>query len=331
MTGSRATVLLATRNRASTLDRVLRAYGRLRPPPGGWEVVVVDNGSTDQTRNVVEAARERIPVTYCFEPRPGKNRALNTGLALATGGLVVFTDDDILPRPDWLVELCAAADLRESASIIAGVITPCWESAPPDWILRGVPTSVCFGFHPTGFQEGPEKPSIAFGGNLAIRADVFRRGYRFNPAIGPLPTRYTMGGEAELIRRLVREGHEVWGCPRAVVEHLIPTSHMTPGWILERAVRWGRSQQFFGSESAEPMALWWKLPRWIFRGAVRQAAAAAHAWLVGDRAGLLRARWELHCLYGIAVEARSAERGVEQGGPPLGVATPEPRVEAGGR
>jgi len=329
MTVSPATVLLATRNRASTLERVLGEYCRLKPPPGGWDVIVVDNGSLDETKYVVESFRGRIPISYRFESTPGKNRALNTGLASATGDLVVFTDDDILPREDWLLELCAAADSYESASIFAGIIIPRWEVDPPEWILRGVPAGVCFGIHSAAVREGPAHPSIAFGGNVAIRADVFRRGYRFNPTVGPQPTRYTMGGEAELIRRLVRDGHDVRCCTRAVAEHLIPASHLSLNRILERAVRWGRSQHFFGLASAEGMPNWRGVPRWVFRAAVRESWVATQAWLAGDHASLLRARWELHCLYGIAAEARSTRHAARGGQSTLAAPDAAPGIEAG--
>src|SRR5215471_5623735 len=99
------TVLIATRNGAHTLPRCLAALGQLIAPVGGWKLIVVDNGSTDATREIVESFADRLPLTYLLEPRPGKNAALNAGLDHVEGDLVVFTDDDVLARPDWLVEL----------------------------------------------------------------------------------------------------------------------------------------------------------------------------------------------------------------------------------
>ena len=108
MTTPRPTVLLATRNRASTLEAVLSTYCCLVSPPGGWDIVVVDNGSSDRTTEVVRSFRDRLPITYAFEGKPGKNAALNTGLAHVTGDVIVFTDDDIFPQADWLVRMCEA-------------------------------------------------------------------------------------------------------------------------------------------------------------------------------------------------------------------------------
>ena len=94
------TVFLATRNGSRTLPGVLESFTRLRVPPSGWKLVVVDNGSTDQTCEIVASFRASLPVTYVFEGRMGKNVALNTGLTHLEGDLAVFTDDDVFPNPD---------------------------------------------------------------------------------------------------------------------------------------------------------------------------------------------------------------------------------------
>src|SRR6516225_223426 len=116
------TVLIATRNGARTLPRCLGALAGLTSPPGGWKLVVVDNGSTDATREIVASFADRLPLTFLLEPRHGKNAALNAGLGSVEGDLVVFTDDDTLPRPDWLVEMRRAADEHRSFSIFGGSV-----------------------------------------------------------------------------------------------------------------------------------------------------------------------------------------------------------------
>ena len=99
------TVLIATHNGAETLPAVLNSYCKLEPPNGGWELIIVDNGSTDSTKEIVHAFQSRLPLTYVFEPRLGKAVAQNNGLSRINGDLLVMTDDDALPRPDWLVQI----------------------------------------------------------------------------------------------------------------------------------------------------------------------------------------------------------------------------------
>src|SRR5215470_9345199 len=111
------TVLMATYNRAGLLPEVLNTYSRLEPPDGGWKLVIVDNGSTDQTKETIKSFSSRLPITYLTELKRGKSAAVNTGLASVSGDLVVFTDDDVLPHPHWLNEMRSAADSRLSYSV----------------------------------------------------------------------------------------------------------------------------------------------------------------------------------------------------------------------
>ena len=79
------TVLFATRNRARILPDVLESFCHLQSPPSGWKLVVVDNGSTDDTPPVIASFANRLPLQYASEPTLGKNFALNTGVALVEG------------------------------------------------------------------------------------------------------------------------------------------------------------------------------------------------------------------------------------------------------
>ena len=307
MTALKPTVLLATRDRANTLEAVLNHYCTIQSPPAGWDFVIVDNGSADRTAQVVHDFRGRLPLTYCQESTPGKSAALNTGLGHVTGDLVALTDDDVFPRSDWLVRLCNAAAEHDAFSVFGGIIVPRWETPPSQLILRSVPLPMCFAIHAPGMREGPSDPNRAFGGNVAIRASVFRAGYRFDPTIGPRPTSYAMGSETDLISRLANDGYRVWCCEQAIVEHLVPRAHLKTSWILKRAERWGRARaRFDARENPGPVPSWLGVPRWLFRAAAVQIGKAAAAALTADGAGVFRARWQLHELRGWAVEVRES-------------------------
>ncbi len=90
-------VILCTYNRATLLEKALRSLEQIRQPAGlAWELVLVDNNSSDDTKAVVDAAIRRgtLPCRYVFEPRQGKSNALNTGIAQAKADVLAFTDDD---------------------------------------------------------------------------------------------------------------------------------------------------------------------------------------------------------------------------------------------
>ncbi len=134
------TVLIATYNGARTLPYVLNIYCQLEPPDDGWQLVIVDNRSTDQTKEVIASFTQRLPLTYLFEPRQGKNVALNTGLSRVAGDLIVFTDDDTLPQPNWLRQIRLAADSQSEFVIFGGPILPKWEVLPEDWVSSWIPS-----------------------------------------------------------------------------------------------------------------------------------------------------------------------------------------------
>src|SRR5258706_15731943 len=128
-------VVIATRNRQVLLADTLAALAAQRWPRDRFEIIVADNGSTDAPRSVVaKAAAAGAPsITHLFVGQPGKSYAVNAALQAARGDLIVFTDDDVLPDPDWIAALAGAAE-DTGADFIAGRILPNWEVAPPAWM-----------------------------------------------------------------------------------------------------------------------------------------------------------------------------------------------------
>jgi hypothetical protein len=134
-------VVIATRNRSVLLGRTLDALARQQWPRDRMDVLVADNGSSDDTRMVVEAAgRTGLPVQYLFVAEPGKSHAVNAALRLTRGDLIAFTDDDVEPEPEWLAGLTRGIE-ETDADFVAGRILPTWEIEPPAWMsasLHGV-------------------------------------------------------------------------------------------------------------------------------------------------------------------------------------------------
>ncbi len=305
------TVLMATFNGAATLPKVLGAYCALAVPPGGWRLVIADNGSTDGTRALVDSFADRLPLTCVTEPRRGKNAALNTALAmaLADGGaatLLVFTDDDVTPEADWLLQLAAVAAAQPDCDIFGGAILPDWAAEPPAWIARLVPLGLTFGITPPETPAGPVFAGLVWGANMAIRRGLFDGGLRFDETIGPTAGAYAMGSETQLTRRLGDAGHQAWFCPAARVAHHIRSSQMTVAWVLERARRFGRGK--FRQECPGRFPEWFGVPRWMLKRCLLEAVALLAAVVRQDADQVFRRRWELAYLAGYFREAWRAPR-----------------------
>jgi len=302
------TVLLATKNRAGILRATLEAFCRLQEPSSGWKLVVVDNGSSDQTPSVLASFANRLPLLSLSEPAAGKNSALNTGLGFAEGDLTVFTDDDVFPHTDWLVELQKAADVQKAYSVFGGAVLPKWESPPPLWV-QWLEQGPVYTLTDPLMREGPMPPYLVFGPNMAIRTGVFQSGVRFDPSIGPRNSTYPMGSETELTLRLTRQGHKAWYVESAVVEHFIRDYQMRKSWVLKRAVRYGRGR--FRLDLREKMKrypTWFGVPRRLFREIFDEERTIIRAWLRSDERELFCARWQRNFLWGLVIEARLSHR-----------------------
>ena len=204
-------VLICTRNRADSLEITLREFFRQRFA-GGYdhELVVVDNGSTDRTRAVVEACAAAQPdVRWVHDPVPGLAHARNVGLAATRGALVVFTDDDVRPAPDWLDTVHAefAADPR--IGLLGGRVLLAHERLQP------------VSYQPSTERREftwPASGNFAIGANMAFRREVFDRVGRFDERLGA--GRFFAGAEeVDLFYRAMKAGYRQLYAPAAVVTH----------------------------------------------------------------------------------------------------------------
>src|SRR5215471_16449490 len=132
-------VIISTYNRSDMLNNALD--GVLCQNEEGsipYQVIVVDNNSTDNTRGVVEShiARGHENLQYVFEPRQGVSYARNTGVARAKAPIIAFTDDDVRVARDWIANIKAEFDEHPDIAFLGGKILPHWKTAPPDWLNR---------------------------------------------------------------------------------------------------------------------------------------------------------------------------------------------------
>ncbi len=226
----KVTVGICTWNRAKLLDLSLGRMISMRVPDGvTWELLVVNNNSTDDTARVLASYEDRLPLRTFFEAAPGKSNALNRAVGEAQGDLIIWTDDDVLVDSGWLAAHAAAADRWPGAAFFGGPIEPWFDGEPPAWLRQVYPkVEVAFATRDLGKEphlltgDGP----LPFGANLAIRTAVQRR-YLYDHNLGPRPGSELRGEEIAVLRTMVGEGLEGRWVPDARVKHFVPRERQT--------------------------------------------------------------------------------------------------------
>jgi len=133
-TNTAISLIIATRNRRESIDRLLTRLVNITWP-SHWELIVVDNGSSDGSIDVIRQHLAQLPLSIFHEPRAGKSYALNLALAHAQGDLIVFCDDDVMPPDAWLVEWEQVSKQYPACNIFGGRIK-INRARVPGWIIQ---------------------------------------------------------------------------------------------------------------------------------------------------------------------------------------------------
>lgn len=264
-------VIVPTHNRAPLLRETLDALlAQAIPASLGWEVLLVDNRSTDGTRALVQAmaSRSRGRLRYLFAPRLGKSRALNIGIEAARGAVVALTDDDVSPALDWVATAAEVLD-RWAADGAGGRILPRWEAAPPSWLLESERLLDYLGImefnEPEILRVGGARYPQVWGANMVFRRDALRSLGGFDPMLGPVGRKRYCEEDSDIVRRMLRQGRRMVYDPGLTVSHRIPRARLRRVYF-GRAV-WDKSegQALAGGSPSGPRLF--GAPRWRFRRA----------------------------------------------------------------
>ncbi len=205
-------VLICTRNRARSLEAMLqRFFAQAFSGNYDYELVIVDNGSTDETRQVIEDCRARRPqaVRHMFEKREGLAFARNTALSAASGEVIAFTDDDVLVSEDWLDEVHREFANDPGLRMLSGRVLLAAEELQQVALLQS-DERANFGL--------PDGVNFVMGANMAFRREVFERVGPFDVRLGS--GRFFPGAEdVELIYRGLKAGYRLLYAPNVLVYH----------------------------------------------------------------------------------------------------------------
>ncbi|HEV3227106.1 MAG TPA: glycosyltransferase [Acidimicrobiales bacterium] len=248
------TVVLPTHRRVASLTRVIEALGRQHDPGAPWNLVVIDNDDPPGTAHSVNALQElEVPWRVVIETAPGASNARNRGVAEATGTVVAFIDDDVLPRDDWLATL--VAPLLEARCDGVGGRVELDPSVPrppwlPAWLL---PYLAEFAPSDTEVDLRTLAPEILIEpylltANAAFTSDILHRCGGFDPLLGPRRRVPLVNDDLALCRRVFGAGGTIRFVPRAHVVHELPAHRLQRRYMLRRLYAQGRSDWMLNRE-----------------------------------------------------------------------------------
>lgn len=224
------TVRIVTRNRCQMLADCLESLRRQTVPAEQFEILVIDDGSTDDTMHVVERfAATRSNVRYVKISHSGSQQAANLSVRLAQADIIASADDDTLCAPNWLEELVRPLDSQHVACV-GGRVEPKWEAEPPGWIDDYRTLLALLNRGPNVFTL--RWPHCVNGCNMAVRRDWFERVGGVNPDLVGLEC--FGDGETGMLLKMWKAGAQVLYSHDAVVYHRIPATRMTREYMRWR-------------------------------------------------------------------------------------------------
>jgi glycosyltransferase involved in cell wall biosynthesis len=282
-----ASIVIGTFNRAPLLRATLDSIAAMRVPRDlEWEVIVVDNNSTDDTQATVEArtATFSTVLRYLFEPRQGKSYAVNTGLTASAATVVAFTDDDVEVDVDWLRAGVEPLLSRTDIHYTGGPVLPMWEATPSDWmvaesaVLRGPLALVDYGPEAFVFED---RQRIPVGANMAVRRSAIDRVGGFRPDLDRHGASLYGQGQAEFFFRTRAAGLRGLYVPDMRLRHHVPRGRMSAAyyrrWWYWKGVARARMEQWHRvSELGVDLgavARFLDVPRFMWRSAIEDVAA----------------------------------------------------------
>lgn len=279
-------VVISTYNRAEVLPYALESLLQQEPPQPQYEIVVVDNNSTDSTRAVVESfiARGYQHLRYLFEPRQGLAYGRNAGILASTAPIIAFTDDDVTVAPDWVQTLKQALDAHPETDCVGGRVLPRWKRPVPSWLSRehwGPLALLDYG--DTAFYVSASRRLCLIGANTAFRRAVFSRIGLLAPHVQSYK-REVATEDHELLLRVWRSGGLGLYLPNLVVTSQIASERVTKAYHRRWHRRHGRFMAIMRDEGFEETRRGRVLgaPGWIFRAAVEGAVRCVGCLLRGD-------------------------------------------------
>jgi glucosyl-dolichyl phosphate glucuronosyltransferase len=179
-------VIIPTYNRAGTLAAAIESIRRQVCDGVDYELLVVDNNSDDDTRDVVQSFVERGEnVRYLFEKEQGVSHARNTGIDNAGADILAFMDDDVIAPPNWISKIKQYFEQYPDILFVGGKVVPRWNTSPPAWLTSQHWSPLALvDYGDEAFFVDPDCPICLVSASLGVRRSAFDRFGTFRTALG---------------------------------------------------------------------------------------------------------------------------------------------------
>lgn len=227
----------------------------MTPDAACFEVIVVDNGSSDDTEQTVGAFKDRLPVRLIHEAKVGVANARNTATLAATGKYIVWTDDDTEAQSRWLQGYQDAIARFPDAAFFGGKITPVYEPGGPKWFLDNkdvfrLLSATRDADENNGRPGEKDVDDLPFGANWAVKTDI-ARAFPFDPELGVSDKQRRGGEESDVMHRMIRAGHQAEWAPVSEVHHHITLARQSLGYIWRFYAGLGEMDAFLEARQAK--------------------------------------------------------------------------------
>jgi glycosyltransferase involved in cell wall biosynthesis len=265
-------LIIPTYNRADLLRDCLNSVLVAARPEGlNVTLVVVDNNSTDKTKEVVQSflGQGDIAIRYIFVERPGKSAALNDALAQTGGELVGLIDDDEQIDPAWFEVAYREFSAAGQVDFIGGPYVPNWECSAPDWLPTTYPGAIGIVLRPERAAFSGDYGGMLMGGNAIIRRTTLQRVLPYPEQLGKIGKKIRSGEDEVIYHRLLDIKARGMVVPDLVIRHWIPAARLTKKyfrrWVIGRGISIGSQIRERGFEQSGLLGI----PRYKFGASIR--------------------------------------------------------------